>query len=420
MTNKQNANEVDLNTLSDEEIMNLDPATFGEPGTGSDDKDSEDSDNSDDTGSQSTDSDSDQDQADVNADGAADDEGSSEETTGGVDSDSSEDDNDSDTSDSDSGDDDASSDDDQSDDDKGDSDSAGDDDESDDLDYEIEYKKLMAPFRAAKREVNLEGSIEDARRLMKMGVDYSRKLEGLKPHLQLVRTLEDAKLLDPKKINFLIDLSNKDPAAIKKLLKDSGIDPMTLDLEGSENYSPTEHGVSRAEFAVRDVLDNIKDDPKFQETVDVIKELSLDEKSKNTLQAKPEVIAELHQHIEAGIYQKVADRVANERLLGRLSGLSSLEAYYQVGDAMFQAGEFNTPKGSTSTSDKSDSARQDSGSTEEKGKGRKNLKTNSKQLRNRKRAAGRTKGKAASGKAIPDFSKMTDAQIEDFDEASLD
>ena len=420
MSDDKNTNDINLDELSDDEIMNIDPATFGEPESGSgkdSDKDEDDAGQPDDSDSQSADSDSDQDSSDEDADGAASDDGSSDDDADGVDSDSDEDEDE--DLDSDTDDDADSSDDDQSDDDKDDADSDDDDKDSDEIDYKAEYEKLMAPFRAAKREVNLDGNIEDARRLLKMGVDYSKKMEILKPNLHMLRTLENAELLDPKKINFLIDLSNKDPAAIKKLLKDSGIDPMTLNLEGSEDYSPTDHSIGDAEFAVRDVLDNIKDDPKFQETVDVISK-KLDAKSRQTLQAKPEVIAEIHKHIEAGIYQKVMDRVANERMLGRLSGLSDLEAYYQQGDAMFQAGEFNTSDESSSSSENSDSARQDSGSSADKGKGPKKRKPNSKQLRNRKRAAGRTKGKAASGKAVPDFSKMTDKQIEEFDAASLD
>lgn len=279
--------------------------------------------------------------------------------------------------------------------------------------FEAKYKELMAPFRAAKREVQPK-TIEDARRLMQMGADYSKKMELMKPNLRVLRTLEKAELLDPSRINFLIDLHNKSPEAIQKLLKDSNIDPMELKLEDSVDYSPTNHQIGDAELAVRDVLDTIKDSPKFAETVEVISE-KMDMASRKALQESPAVIAELHTHIESGLYQQVVDAVANERMYGRLAGLSDLEAYYTIGSAMEQAGALNGPDASPPTTSKEEqSSVQGSGSLAKKAKASKA------NLRNRKRAASPTKGKTVkSGKAVPDFTKMTDDEIAAFDMSSL-
>lgn len=290
------------------------------------------------------------------------------------------------------------------------SETAGDD--PGELDHKAEYKRLMEPFKAAKRMVTV-GSVDDARRLMQQGVDYSRKMELMKPHLRALRTLEKAELLDPDRINFLIDLHKKDPAAIKKLLKDADIDPMTVSNEDSDSYTPTDHAISEAELGVREVLDNIKDSDSFTETVDVISN-QLDKASREKLQGNPEVIATIHEHIEAGVYTKVMDKVKNERLFGRLSGLSDLDAYYQVGDAMHKAGDFGDPdsgkKATSAAGDNSQGSEQDSGSGSSK----------EEDAKNRKRAAKPGKGgSGGGGKVAPDFSKMSDQQILDFEESSL-
>lgn len=278
------------------------------------------------------------------------------------------------------------------------------------IDYKAEYEKLMAPFKAAKRMVAL-GNSEDARRLLQMGADYSNKMANLKPHLRVLRTLEKAELLDPSRINFLIDLDKKNPEAIKQLLKEAGIDPLTVDLGSGGTYSAPNRMIGDAELAVRDVLDNIQFSPKFAETVDVITK-GLDLKSRQQLQESPEVIATLHEHIEAGLYHQVQDRVANERMLGRLKGLSDLEAYYQVGDAMHKAGQFTTTTAPATTGDTTKGTAQGSGSGTSA--------TADATLRDQRRAASPTKGKAAvGGMVIPDFSKMTDAEIEKFDMSTL-
>jgi hypothetical protein len=399
---------INLDAYTDEEIMNLDPEDLPLPGQ-------EQEEEAQPADSQSVDSETDPDTLD-DAGGTAEDDGSAEEEAEGTDQAPEDEYVEEDTSEAGTAEESDTAEDDQSEDETVEEESDDPEEDSDAIDYEAGYKELLAPFRAAKREIDLQGNIEDARRLMKMGVDYSDKMRAMKPNMRIVRTLEAAELLDPKKIDFMIDLVNKKPEAIAKLLKDSDIDPMTLDPESGKDYSPTDHGLSDAEFEVRDVIDNIKDSPKFEETVDIITN-KMDKRSRTTLQAKPEVIAELHSHVEIGVYDRVMDRVDNLRMLGKLpSGLSTIEAYYQVGDAMHAAREFNDllPEAPAPTV-KSDTARQDSGSGAKKPK----KKGDKAKLRNRKRAASPTKGKAAKGKKVPDFSKMTDEQIRKFDPASL-
>ena len=273
------------------------------------------------------------------------------------------------------------------------------------VDYKSEYTKMLAPLKAAKREIKLD-NIDDARRLMQMGVDYSRKMEEMKPYRRILKTLEKADLVDIDKINFLIDLSNKDHSAVKKFLKDSEIDPIDLELEDDSDYTPTDHTVSDNEIALNDVLDEIRNTPSFDRTIEVVSN-EWDSASKQLLMDNPGVIQHINEHIGTGIYDQIANRVATERALGRLNGLSDLEAYKTVGDAMYDNGEFGSPN-STSTSP--------SGNTSQASSHPNGSNTD---VRARKRAASPTKGNAGVGKKVPDFSKMTDEQIEKFDLNSL-
>ena len=96
------------------------------------------------------------------------------------------------------------------------------------IDYEAAYKRIMAPFKASKRMMQVD-NIDDAISLMQKGADYHNKMKTLSPNLKIVSTLEKERLLDQSKLNNLIDLSKKDPKAIAQLLKDSGIDPLDID-----------------------------------------------------------------------------------------------------------------------------------------------------------------------------------------------
>jgi hypothetical protein len=277
--------------------------------------------------------------------------------------------------------------------------------QADGIDYEAAYKELMSPFRAARKEVNLE-SIDDARRLMQMGVDYSRKMEAMKPHLRILRTLEKAGLTDPEKVNFLIDLNEKNPDAIRKLLKDSSIDPMDLDLEDSTAYKPNDHSVTDVEANLHEAFDSIRELPSFQKTLDTFG--SWDTASKQILQDNPTVIPIIAQHIDDGLYDKVWAKVESERLFGRLAGLSDLDAYYAVGEAMHQQAMANA-EAPSATPNAAQASAQGNGSP-----------NGSTARKSQKRAASPTRGRAASGrKGAPDFSKMSDDDILNMDISSF-
>jgi hypothetical protein len=210
----------------------------------------------------------------------------------------------------------------------------------------------------------------------------------------------------------MIDLDRKDPEAIRKFLKDSKIDPMELNLEDDSTYKPNDHAVGDDELAIDAVIDSIRDTPTFERTVDVISK-QWDTASRKLLMDTPSVIQIINDHIEAGIYDQIADRLASERLFGKHMGLSDLVAYKAVGDAMHAEGVFGTPTPNAPAAKVTDT--QDS---QDPKKGSEVSKAEKKRIA-QKKAASSTTGNAAPGKKAPNFAKMTDEEISKFDASSL-
>jgi hypothetical protein len=265
--------------------------------------------------------------------------------------------------------------------------------------------QLMAPLKAAKRTIEID-SVDKARQLMQMGVDYSRKMADLKPYQRMMTSLERADLLDEEKLNFLIDLANKRPEAIQKLLKDSEIDPLDLDLEDGGSYRPNDHMVSESELAIDEALDSIRPSPKFNDVVTTIQ--AWDTASKKQLMDNPQAIQHLAAHMETGIYDKILDRLESDRIFGKHVGLSDLDAYKAVGDAMFENGEFaqETPNSPTPSA----------GSPTDQGSSQDSKGSSDSDLKGRKRAASTPKGGAGKApKKTPDFSQMSDEEIANYD-----
>ncbi|RLD76246.1 MAG: hypothetical protein DRJ15_15705, partial [Bacteroidetes bacterium] len=135
-----------------------------------------------------------------------------------------------------------------------------------DIDYKAEYERLIAPFRANGKDMQIE-SVDDALTLMKMGANYNKKMAGLKPNLKLLKMLEKNDLLDESKLSFLIDLDQKNPGAVNKLIKDSGIDPLDIDTEKEDEYRPSTYTVDDKEVELDGVLDEIRDTQSFKDTL---------------------------------------------------------------------------------------------------------------------------------------------------------
>ena len=273
------------------------------------------------------------------------------------------------------------------------------------VDYKSEFTRVMSPFKASKRTVTPQ-SVEDVRRLMQMGADYARKMTDMKPYQRVLKTLEKNDLLDLEKINFLIDLDKKNPEAIRKFLKDSEIDPMDLDLEDDINYRPNDHTIPEREMALDAVFNDIRDTEAFPRTAKIITE-DWDTASKKILLDDPSIIRTIHEHVESGIFDQIAEVMENERTFGRLEGLSDLEAYKKVGDAIHEAGGFKPNPNETSAAGNTDQGSAQSGSESEASRNA------------RKRAASPTKGNAVAGKTKPNIMGMSDDEIESLDFSTL-
>ena len=76
------------------------------------------------------------------------------------------------------------------------------------VDYEAAYKRIMAPFKASKRMMQVD-NIDDAISLMQKGADYHNKMKTLSPNLKMINMLEKEGLLSQEKLNNLIDLAKR-------------------------------------------------------------------------------------------------------------------------------------------------------------------------------------------------------------------
>lgn len=199
------------------------------------------------------------------------------------------------------------------------------------------YDTIMAPLKANGKTIELR-SPEEAVALMQMGANYTKKLQDLRPARKVLTMLESNGMMDEGKLSFAIDLiEKKDPEAIKKLLKDAGINPLEIDADTDPAYVEGSHRVSDEQVNFHSTLDELSSNPAGVETITEIN-TSWDQASKQALWAAPEIMTVIHQQREAGIYDVVKAEVDRRITLGSIPATTPfIEAYKTVGDEMAQA-----------------------------------------------------------------------------------
>ena len=204
------------------------------------------------------------------------------------------------------------------------------------VDYEAAYKQIMAPFKANGKMVTLQ-SPDEVIRLMQMGANYTKKLQALQPQLRMLRMLENNDLLNEDKISYLIDLEKKNPQAIQKLIKDSGIDPMDIDVEKDPGYAPGNHRVSDAEYQFSAVVQEVNSTPVGQQLISDINR-TWDDQSKQALWEDPSIMRVLSDQRENGIYAQITAEIERRQMMGQLRTEPFIVSYRNIGQELQQQG----------------------------------------------------------------------------------
>ena len=203
-------------------------------------------------------------------------------------------------------------------------------------DYKAVYDLIMKPFKANGREISVR-SPEELIRLAQMGANYTVKLQELQPQRRIITMLGNHGLLDESRLSYLIDLDKKNPQAIAKLLKDSGINPMDLQSETAD-YQPVSFAASDAEMAFTNALEAVKAEPEGEALIQDI--ISWDEGSKKALGQDPSILGVLAEHKTNGLYDTIAPEAHRQRTINpQYASLPFLVVYREVGMKMQAEGK---------------------------------------------------------------------------------
>lgn len=207
------------------------------------------------------------------------------------------------------------------------------------FDYKSAYENLLSkPIRANGKDIKLK-SVDELVQLAQMGANYTRKMQDIAPHRKTLMMLENNNI-DQDQLSYLIDLSKKDPQAIQKLLKESGVNPLDIDVEAEPTYKGGNHRVSDAEAAFTTTLEDMQQSDSGKYVLQAIHG-TWDQASKEQLVKQPNIMEIMREQHESGFYERISDEVDRQRALGAIpSSQSWLQSYKIIGDQMVAQGAF--------------------------------------------------------------------------------
>ncbi len=177
---------------------------------------------------------------------------------------------------------------------------------------------------------------EHLKTLVRIAFSANENNRKIKPYLRQLKSLEQAGVnLEDDNLNFLVDVMNGDKDAIKELITNKHkIDEDTLQSwidnedETKVPYRAKDHVISDSRFQLEEILDGIKGNDSYDNTVKFLG--NIDDDGKVLISENPELVNLLNTDMENGIFDKALDEAYFRMDRGLLPKQSILQSYIQV------------------------------------------------------------------------------------------
>lgn len=198
----------------------------------------------------------------------------------------------------------------------GDTDESDEEKTEDDSDEEVKDSQPVEKYKFKANGREYEFTEEEMKanygKIFGQAMDYTKKMQVIKPWRKTIDALEQANLSHDD-VNLAIDVLKGDKNAIAEVMKRKGIDALDLDLENG-NYVANDYGRDESTLAVKDVLEDISNDPEYATTANILGK-QWDESSWNTMTKDPQMIKDLHIDVKNGMFDKIAPRADKIKMM---------------------------------------------------------------------------------------------------------
>ena len=210
-------------------------------------------------------------------------------------------------------------------------------DKTDEVNYKEEYAKLKDFYDKVTSEFTASGKkikgFKDPEKIvqgLQKAIGFEEKSAALKEYKKFLAPLKEKGFIDnEEKFNLALAIMDGDQEALKKHIKDLGINPI-VDLDIDEiNYSQKKYTKSEASLIIDETLEVAKQYG-VDEKVRTVIGKEWDDASFNEFMKNPQVRDDLVTHMQDGTYDLVMERVQEIKATDfddRFKGMKSTDQY---------------------------------------------------------------------------------------------
>lgn len=177
--------------------------------------------------------------------------------------------------------------------------------------------KVTQPFMANGRKITVNNA-DKVVQLMQMGANYNKKLEKLKPHMGILRTLEHYNI-SSEELQFLLDLKAGRKEAIAKVIQDHQIDTYNLPDVEEKPYSGEAQVFTNTQAELESIVRDLQTDPMGNELIQDLTRADLwDKESLDCFSNEPQALNVLLEHKQSGLYDTTMDIIVKDKLLNNI------------------------------------------------------------------------------------------------------
>lgn len=195
------------------------------------------------------------------------------------------------------------------------------------------YEIVTNKFRASGKEYQITDPNQVVA-LMQKGIDYSKKMEAMKPALKAYQVLQDAGI-SYEDLGLLVDVHTGKAEAIAKLIKDKKLDYFELDDSKAEEYAPEARPeITDQQIELNLIAKEYEGVKAFDKAVEEV--LEWDEPSRKFIVENPNSLRLLTEHIETGMYDQIMQKIAEHQSSGNVQeGVTMLQMYNYFGNQLY-------------------------------------------------------------------------------------
>ena len=179
---------------------------------------------------------------------------------------------------------------------------------------------------------NYELTLEELQSLASKGINYTKKLQKVKPFRRMIGMLEENQISE-EDLNQFIEMREGNRVALANFLAKKQIPLDDLESQSNEdisNYVAKQYGKEITPFTEK--VEELKGRPNFEKLVSYV--TSLDESSKRGIVANPEALDILMNDIDNGYFDEIYKEAEKKRLISS-DNRSMLDYYVSAANSHF-------------------------------------------------------------------------------------